>query len=122
MDVVVDIGNTSLKLGVFERGNLMRKQVLQNWEEPDILTFLTNQTVQNLILSNVAQSLSEGIITHLRKKYFCVFLDHNTPLPIKNLYETPHSLGKDRIAAVVGAFSLFPDGLPCDRCRNLYHV
>lgn len=36
-------------------------------------------------------------------------LDHQTALPIDNLYETPETLGKDRIAAAVGANELFPD-------------
>ena len=36
-------------------------------------------------------------------------LDHRTELPIENLYQTPESLGKDRLAAAVGANELFPD-------------
>jgi len=36
-------------------------------------------------------------------------LDHRTDLPIGNLYETPETLGKDRLAAAVGANELFPD-------------
>jgi type III pantothenate kinase len=36
-------------------------------------------------------------------------LDENTPLPVKNLYKTPGTLGKDRIAAAVGAFDLYPE-------------
>lgn len=36
-------------------------------------------------------------------------LDHLTPLPIANLYETPETLGKDRIAVAVGANELFPN-------------
>ena len=33
-------------------------------------------------------------------------LDENTPLPIQNRYKTPQTLGKDRLAAVIGAFFL----------------
>ena len=36
-------------------------------------------------------------------------LDHQTALPIENLYETPETLGKDRLAAAVGANELFRD-------------
>lgn len=36
-------------------------------------------------------------------------LDHQTEIPIKNRYETPETLGKDRLAAAVGANELFPD-------------
>ena len=36
-------------------------------------------------------------------------LTFQTPTPFKNLYQTPSTLGKDRIAAVAGAFSLYPN-------------
>jgi type III pantothenate kinase len=36
-------------------------------------------------------------------------LDHHTSLPIENHYQTPETLGKDRIAAAVGANDLFPN-------------
>ena len=35
-----------------------------------------------------------------------------TPLPIDNRYRSPETLGKDRLAAVVGAYQLFP-GASC---------
>lgn len=40
---------------------------------------------------------------------YVLILDHQTELPIENLYETPETLGKDRLAAAVGANELFPD-------------
>ena len=36
-------------------------------------------------------------------------LTEKTPLPIDNQYGTPKTLGKDRIAAVMGAYRLFPN-------------
>jgi type III pantothenate kinase len=36
-------------------------------------------------------------------------LSANTPLPIENRYLTKETLGKDRIAAVVGAYDLYPN-------------
>jgi type III pantothenate kinase len=35
-----------------------------------------------------------------------VVLSENTPLPIQNNYKTPKTLGKDRLAAVIGAYFL----------------
>jgi type III pantothenate kinase len=40
---------------------------------------------------------------------FFIELDHQTGLPIENIYETPETLGKDRLAAAVGANELFPN-------------
>ena len=37
-----------------------------------------------------------------------IILDHNTAIPIKNLYRTPETLGRDRLAAMVGAYVQYP--------------
>ena len=38
-----------------------------------------------------------------------MLFDHNTPVPIVNRYESPQTLGQDRLAAAVGAKSLCPN-------------
>ena len=60
------------------------------------------------ILSSVSV-VDKGIVDILMQKtaYF-MELTAATPIPIRNLYQTPETLGKDRLAAVVGAYSLFP--------------
>ena len=45
---------------------------------------------------------------HRRSQHFVLF-DHNTPVPIINCYDTPQTLGQDRLAAAVGAKSLCPN-------------
>src|SRR5690606_17760540 len=42
------------------------------------------------------------------QKVEILFLNEHIPLPIKNLYQTPATLGKDRLAAVCGAAAIFP--------------
>ena len=37
-----------------------------------------------------------------------LWLNEKTSLPVENLYETPRTLGYDRMAAVVGATEQFP--------------
>lgn len=60
------------------------------------------------ILSSV-KPVDEELIRFLSQNFqLFIELDHHTPLPIENLYETPETLGKDRIAAAVGANELFP--------------
>jgi len=60
------------------------------------------------ILSSV-KPVDEELIQFLSKNLeLFIELDQHTPLPIENLYETPETLGKDRIAAAVGANELFP--------------
>jgi type III pantothenate kinase len=43
------------------------------------------------------------------KSTVLIELSHHTPIPIENKYQTPETLGKDRLAAVVGATFLKPD-------------
>ena len=61
------------------------------------------------ILSSV-KPVDDEILQFLSENFdLFIELDHQTELPIKNLYETPETLGKDRIAAAVGANEFFPD-------------
>ncbi len=61
------------------------------------------------ILSSV-KPVDEELLQFLSGNFdLFIELDHLTELPIENLYETPETLGKDRLAAAVGANELFPD-------------
>ena len=61
------------------------------------------------ILSSV-KPVEDEILQFLSGNFdLFIELDHRTELPIENLYETPETLGKDRLAAAVGASELFPD-------------
>ena len=61
------------------------------------------------ILSSV-KPVDAEILKYLSKNFdLFIELDHQTELPIENLYQTPETLGKDRLAAAVGANELFPD-------------
>ena len=53
--------------------------------------------------------LSERVLAALVALPFpLLWLDSKTPLPVTNLYETPETLGYDRMAAVVGANEQYP--------------
>ena len=49
------------------------------------------------------------VVGYLKSEYSCFLeLNYLTPVPIKNQYKTPHTLGLDRLAAAIGACELFP--------------
>lgn len=64
--------------------------------------------VDRCIVSSVAQFDAQADHFLRQQSFKILFLDENTPIPIINRYKTPHTLGKDRLAAVVGAFTLNP--------------
>ena len=107
MNLTIDIGNTRTKLGFFAEKQLIEKIVLEKWNLTDLKAILNNQNVENIICSTV-KTVNKQMVNYLKQDWYFLNLDSNTSLPIQNLYGTPKTLGKDRLAAVVGAFDLFP--------------
>lgn len=54
--------------------------------------------------------VDEELIAYLNERLSCfIFFDNEVKLPITIKYKTPQTLGKDRIAAVVGAYYVQPN-------------
>ena len=98
----LDEGNTSVKLALFENNQMLFRQSDVNLERVEELL----SQCDRLIFSTVKKSTPFEAL--LFNKY-AISLNPLTPLPITNCYETPHSLGNDRIALAVGATANFPN-------------
>ncbi len=110
MNLVIDIGNTRTKFSVFNRGEVLITVPVDEFL-PQHIDVLQNDhpSLQNVILSAV-KDYSPKLREALQNKFErFIELDADTSLPIENCYKTPKTLGKDRIAAVVGGFDLYPD-------------
>lgn len=108
VNLAIDIGNTRTKVGVFNEDELVSRAV---WPQPapaEIKELATNQNVANVILSNVGRRIEPELQQWLRSRFRFYELNAQTPLPIRNQYRTPETLGRDRLAAVAGAFQLYP--------------
>lgn len=108
MNLSIDIGNSRIKIGLFEDSQLIQKWSWEHGQAKELLALATNHRVKNIILSTVAGVLPAEVEEAFRKDYFYLSLNNLTPLPFNNQYRTPETLGKDRLAAVAGALSLFP--------------
>ena len=109
MNLVVDYGNSSAKVGIFDQHELIEQHTFSQVDE--LKYFLQNFSAKNIIVSSVAHeaiAVSEWA-NKIERKFI---LTPALPLPIKNLYATPYTLGVDRIAGVCGAYHKFP-GSPC---------
>jgi len=109
MNLILDYGNTSVKIAVFDLENIIWKKIV---EKPDIFLlrslFESFPSINKAIISSVAIESAE-VCDYLKNIMdTCIDLDKNTPIPVENLYETKDSLGYDRIAGVVGAAAKFP--------------
>ncbi len=110
MNLVIDIGNTRTKFALFNRGELMISVPVDEFL-PEHVNILKNEhpSLNNVIISSVKDFSSE-LKKKLETEFECfIELDGKTPIPIENQYASKSTLGKDRIAAVVGANHLYPN-------------
>ncbi len=105
MNLVIDYGNTSAKVGIFDHHKLIKQFVFSS--PSDLKKFLENYSAANFIISSVATDATE-VATWAKSVNRKYILDSELPLPITNRYATPQTLGLDRIAGVCGANQLFP--------------
>jgi type III pantothenate kinase len=108
MNLVLDLGNTKAKVAVFDKGQLifhdsyeiLSKDIIENIHR-------SFPELRSCIVSSVINE-SKELISFLENTFKLVYFDADTPIPITNKYKTPHTLGKDRLAAAIGAAAKFP--------------
>lgn len=109
MNLIVDQGNSSVKVGVFDNDKLVEYLRFETFGTAEAETLLSKFSVKKAIVSSVVNT-DVRLCSLLRERVDkFVFLDENTAVPIDNLYETPKTLGRDRLAVCVGANYLMPD-------------
>ncbi len=110
MNLVVDIGNSSSKIGVFKNREQVFETRIENFDVSYFNDLIEQQKIKKCIVSSVRDTRNLELIPFLKSKTdVFLLLDENTPLPVKNCYETPATLGKDRLAAVIGANYFYPE-------------
>jgi len=103
--LILDIGNTLIKIAVFQESKLVGEYTSKNLEEAKII--LEDLSFEHALMSSVKfdyQTLCEFF------SFPFVYLNSSTPVPITNLYATPQTLGVDRKAAVIGAREKIGEG------------
>ncbi len=108
VNIVIDQGNTSAKVGVYDRQKMLASFIFKPLRIEKIRKILNEFSISRGILSAVADVHPDIINLLTSRLTEFVVLDENTPLPIQINYKTPQSLGKDRVAAVVGAGQMQP--------------
>lgn len=108
MNLVIDIGNTVAKVAVFDALTLVEVVHDSNRDLEHLPDMYRKYHIDRAIVATVID-LSEQVLAQLALLPVPVlWLNETTPLPIENLYETPRTLGYDRMAAVVAANERFP--------------
>ena len=108
MNLCIDQGNSSTKIGIFDQNKLIETVSYDLFDSSAAVELYNKYGIKSCIMSSVVIE-NTALIDKLKKDSSnFILLSHTTPIPIKNLYETPETLGKDRLAAVIGAAFLKP--------------
>lgn len=104
MNLVVDVGNTLIKIAVFQEDKLLEKISVEvsDFEKTNQNISSTYPKIQKCILASVGR-LPKEVIIDLEKRYKVLILDANLKFPFHNRYATPKTLGVDRMALVAAS-------------------
>ena len=110
MNLCIDQGNSRTKVALMtDEGKMINHFIYKQFSSADVERLFDLYDISDSIISSVVNIEAAVVNTlHRRSQHFVLF-DHNTPVPIVNRYDTPQTLGQDRLAAAVGAESLCPD-------------
>ncbi len=109
LKLIIDIGNTKTKAALYDNG----KNVFEGSTVDDATEFMKAVLKKGKVDSAIVSSVKKenAFLKDLLKREKIKILELNaaTPLPFKNMYETPETLGNDRKALAAAASVLFPD-------------
>jgi type III pantothenate kinase len=110
MLLAVDVGNTRIKVAVFEKHTLLFQDVFPREEAQKKIEiiFEKNPKIKESVLSSVGK-LDDEVIDLLEKYSILNVISSETRFPFQNKYETPKTLGVDRMVLASGATLMYPD-------------
>ena len=108
MNLIIDIGNSRAKLAVIEENTILNKITCSSKNIASNVKKLRKAfAINNCIISSVSKFDMSKLKSFdgLNK---VIQLDHNTKIPFVNSYNSPATLGVDRIALASAAITNYP--------------
>lgn len=110
MNLVVDSGNTSTKVAVMDGETTVREWRFDRFTQGDADAIIAGYSPSKVIVASTGGD-GERICAMLEGRVgFLLRMSPLTPVPIGIDYDTPQTLGTDRIAAAVGAVEVYGAG------------
>lgn len=107
MNLVLDFGNTRFKAGLFKASELVEQHSFYSIAE--LLQYIKAlNSIQHCLIGSVTGDHA-SVLDFCTAKFETSLFKVDTKTPLKNLYKSALTLGSDRMAAAVGAFSFYPD-------------
>ena len=118
MNLTIDIGNTLIKMAVFDGGEIVEKLLAEECDTKLLDGLLARWPAIDRAIIASTGGRTAPLARMLRVRAVkCLEFTPATPVPIRNGYDTPETLGADRLAAAVGA-ALVAEG----RDLSLIHI
>jgi type III pantothenate kinase len=110
MLLAIDVGNTQIKLAVFEENTLLRKGITaySDWKNEVKNTLKNFPKIKNMVVASVG-NLKKDDFLNLSSDIKVHFISNESKFPFQNLYSTPSTLGIDRMILATGAVLQFPN-------------
>ena len=106
-NMIIDIGNTRMKVALYVRNQLDGVLTFSNRAHRQVSELIENTQAEYAIISNVT-NLPQPLTEVFQENLNIIEFDGTTPIPITLDYKTPNTLGTDRIANAVGAHKNYP--------------
>ncbi len=117
----VDVGNSSLKLGLYDGSNLVSKFTVPTLrdhpaQKDPAMPADFSQKISAVIVSSVVPELNKWLGEMIKRKFAIdpIFVDHALDLGLDIKYRPPSALGADRLVAAFAAAEKY--GKPCIVC------
>ena len=109
MLLAIDIGNTRIKAAVFEQNTRLETFTFPIEEIQKKVNFIlkANQKITDLVVSSV-RNTENSVFSTIGSHIKIYFITNKSHFPFENRYETPDSLGIDRMVLAAGAVLRFP--------------
>ncbi len=106
MSLMIDIGNTNTKYAYFVGDSIKEKGVCRPEDLSKIICDYSEKG-KNIMLSSVKPIPDILLSKQINKRGKLIVLSSELEMPFKTQYQTPKTLGADRLALVAGAVFVF---------------
>ncbi|MFZ4105934.1 type III pantothenate kinase [Flavobacterium sp.] len=110
MLLAIDIGNTQIKLAVFEQNTIINKKTIpfSDWKKEVEITLINFSEIQYIVVASVG-NLQKSDFLEFTPNVEVFFFSNESKFPFQNQYVTPSTLGIDRMVVAAGAVLKFPN-------------
>ncbi|MBT8254517.1 MAG: type III pantothenate kinase [Bacteroidia bacterium] len=104
MNLIIDVGNSKVKLAIYSKGRLLKKDTVSYARlKTTLLSWIADYPgITKAILASVGP-IKSGDFKYLSDHFDLHILSSASKLPFKNRYNTPKTLGVDRLAVIAAA-------------------